>query len=683
MKDLNRVLLTARHRLFHVAFALLFLVALPASAYSFQFVDDGGKTIEITQPPARVVSLVPSITEILHKIGAGDAVKAVTYHDVYPATNAGRQIVGGYFSPSLDVIEAEKPDLIFISDLHEGVKEHFKNSNCLLVELETKSIEDSQKKILLLGKIFNKEKQAQTLVQAINDQLQTIARKVERIPTGKRQRVIRLMGRNKVMTPGDGSFQNEMIRAAGGIPPQLGRKGAVTPITKEEWIKFNPQVIYGCGGDRKTAKAFFNRPGWKEVDAVKNGRIFYFPCELTCRASTNTGHFVSWLSARIYSNLFSKKEFQISDGKILRTRKISLDLNYVKGARIIYSNINDFLNKTLVIDFSHPMEILSTLEGKRTGIQTAGNHYSPPPCWAIEHQRGLAQSRALIYSVIEVSADTSSFLFTGADMDHLAVIHKQFKDMKVYALVTAGVKSNALRMGKDEGKYYEPGTINIILLSNMKLTPRAMTRAIISATEAKTAALMDLDVRSTVAPRRYQATGTGTDNILVVQGTGTPIKLAGGHSKMGELIARAVYQGVQKAVSKQNKLVAGRNIFQRLQDRHISLYELVSEAQCDCMAKKGQASIALEEVLMMPRYAGFVQAAFALSDNYRRGLIIDLLSYQLWCKTVAEEIAGREIPQFRDLVEAENMPVPLKMSLNALLNGISFRAESSKLKAQN
>jgi iron complex transport system substrate-binding protein len=677
MKDLNRVLLTARHRLFHVAFALFFLVALPATAFSFQFLDDGDNTIAISKPPARVVSLVPSITEILYKIGAGDAVKAVTYHDVYPAENATKQIVGGYFSPSLDVIEAAKPDLIFHSDLHKGVKERFENSQFTLVELGTKSMADSIEKILLLGKIFNKEKEAQDLVQSIKDQLQIIAEKVERIPPENRQRVIRLMGRSTVMTPGDGSFQNEMIRAAGGIPPQLGRKGNVTPITKKEWIKFNPQVIYGCGGDRKTAKAFFNRPGWKDVDAVKNGRIFYFPCALTCRAATNTGYFVSWLSARIYGEQFSKKAFQVLDEKILRTRKIDLDLNYVKDARIIYSTINDFLNKTLVIDFTQTQRIVSTLEGERTGIQSVGNHYSPPPCWAIEHHAGLAQARDRVYSVIQVSSKTSSFLFTGADMDHLAIVQEQYKDMRVYALVTAGVKSNALRMGKDEGKYYEPGTINMILLSNMKLTPRAMTRAMISATEAKTAALMDLDVRSSVAPRRYQATGTGTDNILVVQGTGIPIKLAGGHSKMGELIARAVYQGVVEAVSKQNALMAGRNIFQRLNDRHISLYELVSEAQCDCMAKKGEATVALEEILMEPRYAGFVQAAFALSDNYRRGLIGDLSTYELWCKTVAEEIAGKEIPQFRDLVEAENMPVPLKMSLNALLNGISFRGVSN------
>ncbi|HKI49671.1 MAG TPA: ABC transporter substrate-binding protein, partial [Desulfobacteria bacterium] len=456
MRDLNRILFTAERYFFRIMLALLILSLFPAIALSFQFVDDGGNTVVISKPPQRVVSLVPSVTEILYKIDVGDTIKAVTYHDVYPVENAGKQIVGGYFSPSLDIIAAQKPDLIFHSALHKGLKERFKNSHVQLVELETRSMADSLKKILLLGNIFQKQTQAQELVQSIEKQLQTISEKVAKIPLKDRLRVIRLMGRDTVMTPGDGSFQNEMIRAAGGIPPHLGREGAVTPITMEEWVKFNPQVIYGCGGDRKTADAFFDRPGWKDVDAVRNGRIFYFPCALTCRAATHTGYFISWLSARIYADQFSEKDSQVLDEKILRSRKLHIDLPYVKNARIIYSTINDFLNKTLVIDFTEPLSIVSTLEGERTGIQTVGNHYSPPPCWGIEHQKGLAQSRELIYSVLQVSADTASFLFTGANMDYLAVARKKFKDMEVYALVTAGVKSNALRLGKDEGKYYEP-----------------------------------------------------------------------------------------------------------------------------------------------------------------------------------------------------------------------------------
>ena len=79
------------------------------------------------------------------------------------------------------------------------------------------------------------------------------------------------------MTPGDDSFQNEMIRAAGGIPPRLGKKGPVVLITKEEGLKFNPQAIYECGGDRALTRKLLTKPGWKDVAAVGTVRIFPLP----------------------------------------------------------------------------------------------------------------------------------------------------------------------------------------------------------------------------------------------------------------------------------------------------------------------------------------------------------------------------------------------------------------------
>jgi len=134
-------------------------------------------------------------------------------------------------------------------------------------------------------------------------------------------------------------------------------------------------------------------------------------------------------------------------------------------------------------------------------------------------------------------------------------------DRSLLCSILVTLKSNAVRMSVDEGRFYEPGTINIILLTNMKLSQRAMTRAIISATEAKTAALQDFDIRSSCTPLIHQATGTGTDNIIVVEGKGSKINNAGGHTKMGELIAKAVYEAVQEAVYKQNGMVFRRNVF--------------------------------------------------------------------------------------------------------------------------
>jgi len=651
---------------------IIFSWAYCVFAYPVEFMDDGGNKVSIKKEPSRVVSLVPNLTEIILKIGAGDSLKAITYHSTYPPETAHKEIIGSFSSPHLNRIEEIEPDVIFCTGLQREVMERFNPSRYPLVHLETDSLADSYRNILLLGKIFNAQEKAEGLVQEIRGKLELIRKKVERIPQNRRKRVIRLMGQDQVMTPGDNSFQNEMIKAAGGIPPNLKKRGHIVPVTREEWLSFNPQVIYGCGGNRETAERFLNQPGWKDVEAVKTGKIFYFPCDLTCRAATNTGDFVSWLSARIYEDEFSKQQEQIIKDSVTEFRSLHIPLYYVKDSRIVYSRIRDFPNKTLLIDFKKPLSTVSTLEGYRKGIESVANHYSSPPCWVLNHKLDLPGLRRLVYGVIGRSEANTSILFTGADMDNLSVKRERYKAMEIYALVTSGIKSNSVRMSKDTGRYYEPGTINIIILPNMRLTPRAMTRVIITATEAKTAALMDMDIRSSFTPMVNQATGTGTDNIIVVEGDGQKIDNAGGHTKMGELIARAVYEGVQEAVYKQNGVIAKRNIFQRLMDRKISVWGLISMGDCECRIKKNHLAKALEEILLKPRYASFISSSLSISDDYERELITDLGPFRLWCREIAGEIAGEEIDEMMDLIALDNMPIVVKMSLNALLNGLYY-----------
>jgi len=151
-----------------------------------------------------------------------------------------------------------------------------------------------------------------------------------------------------------------------------------------------------------------------------------------------------------------------------------------------------------------------------------------------------------------------TFLSTGVNMDQLAVSEKSYEEFKVCCFATAGAKGNALRTGAETASYVErsghfgmsAGTINVILLTNALLSEGAMARAIITVTEAKTAALQDLNVRSTGSPQ-YQATGTGTDNVIVVSGKmGELIFLTSGHTKIGELIGCSTKIAVTEALKK-------------------------------------------------------------------------------------------------------------------------------------
>ena len=100
-------------------------VVLHAGALAFQ--DARQQRIEIFRTPRRIVSLVPSMSEIIVALGAVDAIVGVTYHDTYPIELAQKPIVGGFASPEPAKMAALRPDAVFISDLHAGVAEYFKD----------------------------------------------------------------------------------------------------------------------------------------------------------------------------------------------------------------------------------------------------------------------------------------------------------------------------------------------------------------------------------------------------------------------------------------------------------------------------------------------------------------------------------------------------------------------------
>ena len=658
-----------------VLFTGLCLGSVTASAAQIQVQDSTGATLVFDQSPQRIVSLVPTASEILVTIGAGGTLKGATYHDVTLSGSDQREVVGGFFNPSYAHVKKVHPDLLIAASFHSRIIEEAKKSGLKVFVYDTNALNQAWAQMNTLGRITGHEAQASDLVKKNMDNLAHVKAKLTRAKVTPK-RVMRLMGRDSIMTPGADTFQAEMIRAAGGQAPDFGKTGKILPVFLDAWTRFNPQVIYGCGDDKQAGEKFFSTPGWKDVEAVKNHQIYYLPCDLTCRASVHTSDFVAYLSSLIYTQAFADEKNDIHPSGIIDETSLEQDLSknfsYVKKASIINAYVFDYPNKTLAVDLTSPMTVLSTLEGWRDNITTVGNHYTPPPTWMPGHLAGIGNLRARILKAIGKKSETTTLLMTGANMGNLSIQTKKVKEMKVTALVTAGVMSNAVRMGADTGMFYEPGTINILILTNRHLTHRAMSRAIISATEAKTALLEDLDIRSSVSGATHPATGTGTDNILVVAGQGEPIDNAGGHSKMGELIAKAVYAGVKDAIKKQNGIQAGRHIIQRLKERNISIYAITAKARCNCSQKKSEFNSMVEHLLLNKEVSGFMESALSLSDAHERGQVKNLDAFDLWCGQMAEKIVGQPI-EIMDLTRDDRVPIVIKKALDAVMTGAKAR----------
>ncbi len=656
-------------------------------------VDSRGSTLYFDRPPARVVSLVPSATEILCTLGAEHTLVGVTLYCTPLVDKRLTATVGSVEFPNLAAIIACKPDLVILSARQEQTARALELRKIKTLFFDTPSFEQNLENIGMLGRIFNRRNEAEKEVTAIQQEIQQIRQKVEKIPEEKRKRVFcftdqaepagtAALACDRILTPGRNSLLNDIMVLAGGIPMEITGSGAeqghgingmnraeetIGSVCLEQWKAFNPQVIFGSNHDRKTGETLFQRPGWNSVDGVKQGKIYYFPLELTTRAACNTGHFVQWLASFIYSDLLFVPENQIQPDILLEAEPVAIDLEIVKNSQRINLCLADFIHKTLVIDFNSPQTVLSTLEGLKHDILTLANHYLPPPSWTMPHTTGIGGTKSRILSILGRDPGTTALLMTGADMDHVTVTEKTFNQMRALAVVTAGVCSNAQRMSRDTGGFYEPGTINIMVLTNMQLSHRAMARAIITATEAKTAALADLDIRSSFKGLDFQATGTGTDNIIVVQGRGLPIDNTGGHSKMGELIAKAVHQGVTQAIRLQNGLAPGRNIFQRLRERGITPRTLALGAGPGFTKEMTQK---LEGLLMDPQYAGLVEMALALSDAQNTHQISDLTLFAGLAQSAGQTVAGRILSAAQGFETTKALPSPLKLTFNWLMTGI-------------
>jgi adenosylcobinamide amidohydrolase len=223
-------------------------------------------------------------------------------------------------------------------------------------------------------------------------------------------------------------------------------------------------------------------------------------------------------------------------------------------------------NKSIVVLFKGKRKVLSTSYingGYREDLTAVFNHDCNPGAGMACKLKAptYAEHMTLIAEELGLDPEYTAGITTAASMDKVAIKVERYKDITVTAIVTGGVEVNGGRVG-DPASYDERdgkirtkhGTINIILEINANLSAFTLTRALVTCTEAKTAALQEL-----MAGSNYStgiATGSGTDGTIIISNVDSPAHLtdAGKHSKLGELIGKAVKGAVKEALYKQTGL---------------------------------------------------------------------------------------------------------------------------------
>lgn len=237
---------------------------------------------------------------------------------------------------------------------------------------------------------------------------------------------------------------------------------------------------------------------------------------------------------------------------------------------------------------------------------------------------------------LELPVYHTTGLSTAARMKNRAVITLSHDSLEVTSIVTAGIDYNAGRAGDPAGfdevvetmKTPPAGTINIILLINANLDPGALVRAMVTATEAKTAALQELLANSMYS--EDLATGSGTDGVIVVGNPASELKLyiTGKHSILGELIGRSVKMAVKEALHRQSGMDIVRQASVEWQNKRYGITALkINECYRQLYPDHPKTDKALEKQihLMMNnnKIVAQVASVIHLIDQNRWGLIYD------------------------------------------------------------
>ncbi len=252
--------------------------AVTEAEQPFVVEDSYGRTLSLAKPPERIISLVPSHTEILFALGLGSRVIGVTDFCDYPEEAKQKQSVGGYANPSIEKIVSMKPDLVLAGEQHKSEVEQLEQLGINVVAYTVTSVREVPELIVKVGQATLVERAARELADEIISRIERVQSKTRDIPEEQRPLVYYEVWNDPVLSVGPGSFIDDLITLAGGRNLAFDATSAYPVLSLELIVKRDPDVIlYAHGQQREIEIA--ERPGFGVVKAVATGRIIHFEDE--------------------------------------------------------------------------------------------------------------------------------------------------------------------------------------------------------------------------------------------------------------------------------------------------------------------------------------------------------------------------------------------------------------------
>ena len=221
----------------------------------------------------RIVSTVPSATEILFALGCGEQIVGIDVSSTYPAETAEIEKVGDYNGFDVETIISLEPDVVFVGyTIQDAQVEQLQNAGIHTSAVEARALSDLSESILTIGDEVGKGDEAEALVDSIESTISTVKETALSMTNSPSVYYVMGFGEYGNWTSGEGSFINDMIEAAGGT--------CVTADAANAWIEYPMEDLILADPDILLVSSYISLddlkadPAYAELSAVKNGRVF-------------------------------------------------------------------------------------------------------------------------------------------------------------------------------------------------------------------------------------------------------------------------------------------------------------------------------------------------------------------------------------------------------------------------
>jgi iron complex transport system substrate-binding protein len=289
------------------ATSIMLLGAASAPAATYTVVDQAGRSVTVPEHPGRIISLAPNITEILFAVGAGANVVGVSEYSNYPPEAAALPMVGTYIKPNLEAIIALAPDLVIATADGEKRAEinRLAGLGIPVYIINPRTIAGVVSTVREVGRLAGYEKAGEETAAKMKRRISEIRKRVASLPPVT---VLLVLNTNPLITINGNTFQDEMIRAAGGTNIAAREKIRYPTLTYEEVVVRAPRVIVmtTMSPDEDYTSAAREWSRFTTVPAVRDGRIAVIDSDIIDRPSPRIVAGLEELARLLHPEAFTK-----------------------------------------------------------------------------------------------------------------------------------------------------------------------------------------------------------------------------------------------------------------------------------------------------------------------------------------------------------------------------------------